>query len=113
MMSRIAAKKFVFSFATFVALALSLFVSVPVYAQVTGATLTGTVMDASGAVIPDAKISVTDVATGTNRTTTTGTAGFYTVPNLDPATYQVTASAPGFSTLKRRLPRNVCGAGVG
>jgi hypothetical protein len=52
------------------------------YAQVAGATLTGTVKDSSGAVIPNAQVVVTDVATGGTRTVSPGGAGLYTAPNL-------------------------------
>src|SRR5690242_12737943 len=69
-----------------------------VYAQVAGATLSGTVTDASGAVVADAKISVRNTATNVTRELTTDAAGFYTAPNLIPGTYAVTASASGFET---------------
>jgi hypothetical protein len=69
-----------------------------VYAQVSGATITGTVSDASGAVIPDAQISTKNVATGEVRVATTNSAGFYTAPNLLPGNYEFTVTAPGFST---------------
>src|SRR5258706_717053 len=68
------------------------------YAQVSGATLSGTVMDSSGAVIPNAQVAITDVATGVTRTVSSGSAGLYTAPNLLPATYEVRVTAPGFST---------------
>ena len=48
----------------YAALALSLLTSIPVHAQVSGATITGTVSDASGAIIPNAQISIKNVATG-------------------------------------------------
>jgi len=67
-------------------------------AQVAGATMTGTVSDASGAVIPNARVSIKNVGTGQQRAVTTDTAGFYVVPNLLPGSYQVTVAAPGFST---------------
>jgi hypothetical protein len=68
------------------------------YAQVAGATLTGTVKDSSGAVIPNAQVVITDVATGVTRTLSPGSAGLYTAPNLLPGTYEVRVSATGFST---------------
>jgi hypothetical protein len=68
------------------------------YTQVSGATLTGTVTDASGAVIPSAKISIKATATGVIREVSTDAAGFYTAPNLLPGVYDITAIAPGFST---------------
>jgi hypothetical protein len=71
---------------------------VPAHAQVAGATLSGTVADQSGGVVPKVDISVTNIATGITRTTTTSAAGFYTVPNLLPGTYDVKASAQGFTT---------------
>src|ERR1700693_1237418 len=83
---------------TFAALALILLTSVRVYAQVSGATMTGTVNDATGAVIPNAQLSIQNVATGEVRVLTTDKAGFYTVPNLLPGRYEVTVTAPGFST---------------
>jgi len=68
------------------------------YAQVTGATLTGTVKDSSGAVIPNAQVVIMDVATGVTRTVSPGSAGLYTAPNLLPGTYEVRTTATGFST---------------
>jgi hypothetical protein len=68
------------------------------YAQVAGATLTGTVKDSSGAVIPNAQVAITDTATGVTRTVSPGSAGLYTAPNLLPGTYEVRVSATGFST---------------
>ena len=69
-----------------------------VFAQVSGATLTGTVTDSSGAVIPNAQIVIIDVATGVTRNVSTGSAGLYTAPNLLPGTYEIRVTAPGFST---------------
>src|SRR5579872_4582945 len=80
------------------ALGLSVLISAPIWAQVSGATLTGTVTDASGAVVPNAQISIKDVATGIVRTATTDAAGLYSAPNLLPGSYDVTVSAPGFAT---------------
>jgi hypothetical protein len=70
----------------------------PVWAQVTGATVLGSVRDTSGAMIPNAQISVRNVATGVTTRLTADLAGFYTAPNLLPGSYEMTASAPGFST---------------
>jgi hypothetical protein len=68
------------------------------YAQVSGAMLTGTVTDSSGAVIPNAQVSITDVATGVTRTISSGGAGLYTAPNLLPGTYEIRVTAHGFRT---------------
>jgi len=66
-----------------------------------GSNSFGTVTDPSGAVIPNAQVSITDVATGVTRNVTTGGAGFYTAPNLLPGTYEIRITAPGFSTQVR------------
>ncbi len=82
----------------FVALTLILFLPVPVHAQVTGATVSGTVTDASGAGIPRAQVSIKNIATGITSTNAADALGFYTAPNLQPGTYEMSVSAPGFST---------------
>ena len=68
------------------------------FAQVSGATLSGTVTDPTGAVVANAQISVRNTATNVTRDLTTDTAGFYTVPNLLPGPYAVTVTASGFET---------------
>src|SRR3979490_745357 len=75
-----------------------LMVSLPLHAQVTGATISGTITDASGGVIAGAQVSVRNTATGIIKDTTTDSAGFYTVPNLIPGPYEVKISAKGFTT---------------
>src|SRR5712671_3580306 len=85
-------------FLTFVTLACSLWLTATARAQVAGATLSGTVTDPSGAILPQATISIRNVSTDIIRTTTTSAAGFYSVPNLLPGTDDVKASAQGFST---------------
>jgi Carboxypeptidase regulatory-like domain/TonB dependent receptor-like, beta-barrel/TonB-dependent Receptor Plug Domain len=82
----------------FLVLALSLFTSVPAHSQVSGATLSGTVTDASGSAIPNATVSIKNTATGIIREVTTDAAGFYSAPNLPPAVYEIKTSAAGFST---------------
>jgi hypothetical protein len=91
-------KKIALRVFNFLALTLVLLAYGRVYAQVAGATLMGTVSDASGAVIPNAQLSIHNVATGEVRAVTTDKAGFYTAPNLLPGRYEGTITAPGFST---------------
>src|SRR6267143_1169577 len=79
-------------------LGFSLMVSLPLHAQVVGATLSGTLMDQSGGVVPQAAISIKNIATGITRTNTTSAAGFYLAPNLLPGTYEIRAAAHGFSS---------------
>src|SRR2546427_11723367 len=68
-------------------------------AQVSGATLSGIVTDATGAVIPGVTISIKNRATGVVRTVMADEAGLYSAPNLQAGSYDVTASQPGFSTV--------------
>lgn len=64
-------------------------------AGATGSIL-GTVTDSTGAVIPNVKITITNVATNVPYRTVTTTAGDYLAPALIPGTYSVTAEAHGF-----------------
>ena len=67
----------------------------PVGAQVT-AGLRGRVIDMSGAVIPNALVTVRNEQTGVEKTTSTTGAGDYSVPFLDVGIYDVRVEAPGF-----------------
>lgn len=81
-------------------LALSLLLSlaaVPATAQAVYGSVFGTVTDTTGAVIPGAKITVTDVSKNTSVTTVTNGSGEYRVEHLIPDTYRVDAEASGFS----------------
>src|SRR5690242_10176526 len=66
-----------------------------VFAQTTA--LTGTVMDPSGAVIPAAAITIVNTETGAQRTTVSDSQGRYTMAQVTPGTYKLTATSPGFS----------------
>src|SRR6202162_962753 len=81
-------------------MAVVLFLMLPLrsYAQVSGATLTGTVSDSSGAVIANVHISIKNEGTGEVRTVTVDSAGFYSAPHLWPGQYDVPVTAPGFAT---------------
>jgi hypothetical protein len=81
-----------------VALAIVMLTCVRAYGQVAGATLSGVVRDASGAAIPNVTISTKNGATGATRIVTTDGAGFYSMPNMLPGSYDITTSATGFST---------------
>ena len=85
----------------FVIFAICILSTNAVYAQVAGATLTGTVTDPLGAVIPRVQVSITDVATRVTRNVVTDNAGFYSAPNLLPGNYEITMTASGFSTQVR------------
>src|SRR5918911_4362682 len=66
-------------------------------AQSNKGTITGTVTDPNGAVVKDAKVTATNVATGESHDATTGGEGTYTIPALDPGVYKITVNAQGFS----------------
>src|SRR4051812_25437052 len=61
----------------------------------------GTISDPSGAVVPSAKVTVTNVATGINITTASTDSGTYTVTALPPGIYRVEVSQNGFRTIVR------------
>jgi Carboxypeptidase regulatory-like domain/TonB-dependent Receptor Plug Domain len=67
-------------------------------AQVVGATVSGTITDPSGAVTPGVNVSIKNVDTGVVLSGVTNSVGFYTIPNLTPGKYDLTASAKGFVT---------------
>src|ERR1700730_321806 len=97
--SRNAVKCMGVGFAVVASLVLVLFGAISLHAQVAGGTFTGRVADASNAVIANAQVAAKNGATGVIATTKTNAAGIYTLPNLLPATYEITVSATGFSTL--------------
>jgi hypothetical protein len=65
------------------------------------AALNGIVRDASGAVIPGAAITLTNVDTGTRQTTSSNSTGTYSIVNIAPGHYTVTAQRQGFTTAKQ------------
>jgi hypothetical protein len=85
------------TFAVLVA-ALSFLLSLEVYGQVTGATLTGTISDPTGAVIPGAQVAIRNTATGVLTRVQANIDGLYTAPNLIAGTYEARVTADGFET---------------
>lgn len=63
--------------------------------------LTGTVTDSSGAVVAGAEVTVSGVATGSERKVATNELGYYTVPLLPPGEYRVTVQKEGFHQVTR------------
>jgi hypothetical protein len=77
-------------------LASLLFWSIQAHAQVTEASIWGTVTDASGAAIPSATVIVTDVETGAARNLVTDASGKYDAPALPVGNYEVSIQKQGF-----------------
>jgi Carboxypeptidase regulatory-like domain/TonB dependent receptor len=71
------------------------------YAQTTSGTIVGTITDPSGAVIPTARVTVTNIDTNISRTVQTGSAGDFEVPDLIPGHYKVFVEAQGFRSFLR------------
>ncbi|HLI33957.1 MAG TPA: TonB-dependent receptor [Terriglobia bacterium] len=74
------------------------------WSQVSRGTITGTVTDPSGAVVPGVAIKVTNTATGVTNNVITNSTGNYTAPLLPTGTYSVTAEKTGF---RRYIQSNV------
>src|SRR5215467_1933091 len=68
------------------------------WAQISTGTIVGVVEDASGAVIPNAQVTIRQTATGDTRKTVTTGAGEFHVPFLQVGPYALTATAGGFKT---------------
>ena len=70
-------------------------------AQAVTGTLLGTITDGTGASVPNAKITITEINTGTTRSTTTSESGTYTFPDLPSGTYSASAEQTGFKRITR------------
>src|SRR5262249_10611705 len=66
------------------------------HAQAVKGSLLGTVTDASGAVIPGASVTITDVNTNLTRSTVSNESGNYVLGNLDRGVYRIEVQIPGF-----------------
>ncbi|MGH9309436.1 MAG: carboxypeptidase regulatory-like domain-containing protein, partial [Vicinamibacterales bacterium] len=71
------------------------------YAQSDRGTISGTIKDAQGGVVPGVTVTVTSTQTQQTRTTVTDGSGFYTFPTLVPGRYDVSAELQGFKKASR------------
>lgn len=72
------------------------------YSQAPTGTISGTVMDESGAVIPNVEVAIADKETGTSRTVRSDGSGIFIAPALPSGTYEVKATMTGFRTTVRQ-----------
>lgn len=93
---------------------LSVLLCLSAYGQRLDGTLRGTVKDPSGAVIPNADVTVTNQTTAVKQTTKSTSTGQYVFPNLQVGTYTVGVTAKGFKEYIRKdvevLPNQVISA---
>ena len=80
------------------AMALCLMTHSPAFGQSSFATVSGTISDATGALIPGVSVTATNTATNVVSMAVSNEAGAYNVPALLPGTYKVSAELPGFQT---------------
>jgi hypothetical protein len=84
-------------------LCLALLVSAPSYAQTITATLEGRVTDPSGRDVPQAKVTITNTATGYSRSDATSDSGEYRIPLLPVGEYTVTVEKAGFAKQAKKV----------
>src|SRR5262249_61439291 len=82
----------------FLVLTLALAWAFQAFVQSDRGSITGTVRDQNGGVVPNAKVTATNIDTGEVRKTTTGNEGAYTLSELKAASYRLTVEATGFKT---------------
>ena len=75
--------------------------ALPVWGQNVSATLSGTVRDSSGAIIPGATVTVTKTDTGTTRVVQSNAEGYFVFPDLLAGTYSVSVELKGFKTYRQ------------
>jgi hypothetical protein len=78
-------------------LAFTLLCCPPAFAQFDSASVVGTIRDTSGAVVPDAKVTLTNTATGVSTSHNSNAEGLYEFVSVQPGAYLVTSEKEGFS----------------
>ncbi len=85
------------------------FESRPVYGQAEAGAVSGTVKDATGAVVAGATVTAKNLATSAGRTVQSGDNGQYSIPGLNPGMYEITVTSTGFAAFKARAEVSVGG----
>lgn len=85
-------------FIVFTALLAILVLTPQAFSQSSFASLSGTINDSTGAIVPNVKVTATNVATGITNTALSNNAGIYNFPSLLPGTYKVSAESSGLQT---------------
>ena len=83
------------------AAAFCLAVGVPLYAQTTSASVSGIVKDAGGLVLPGVSVALVNTSRGTEQTVVSDERGDFLFPLVQPGTYTLKLSLPGFQTLEK------------
>ncbi len=78
------------------AVSLSVFLATPAFTQSTNATISGTIQDASGGLIPGVTLTATNTGTGVATTVLSNESGAYSLPSLLPGIYKLSAELSGF-----------------
>mgnify|MGYP002626595996 CR=1 FL=1 len=73
----------------------------PAYSQEVSAGITGTISDASGAVIPGAKVTARELNRGTVYTSTTNAEGIYAFPRIPAGSYELRVESDGLRTVRQ------------
>jgi hypothetical protein len=84
------------------AIFLSWLLAIPAFADLTG-DVQGTITDASGARVADAKVTIKNIGTGATRTVTTGSEGEFSIPQLQIGAHLITVEKDGFKTFSQQV----------
>ncbi len=99
--ARLAMRQLAFKMQIF-SLILLLITVLPLHAQIAGTgSIQGTITDSTGAVLPDAKVVITNESTQVQRGAVSDSSGVYSFANIDVGTYSVSVTAAGFETYTR------------
>ncbi len=93
-------------------LAVLLSAAAPALAQFDRGTISGTIKDQQGGVVPGVTVTVTNTQTGQTRTAVTDGTGYFTVPLLEPSRFNIEAELDGFKKVSRQNVQLDAGAGI-